>query len=46
VSTGGKDYLATADYGDARPEMRLYDPDKLLQAGRSSAAGVVAHRVL
>jgi hypothetical protein len=46
VSVGGRDYLATADYGDVRPEVRLYDPEKLLRARRSSAPGVVAHRVL
>jgi hypothetical protein len=38
--------LATADYGDIRPEIRLYDPETLLAAGRSSAPGVVAHRIL
>jgi hypothetical protein len=46
VTVGGSDYLATADYGDARPEVRLYDPEKLLKARRSSAPGVVVHRVL
>jgi hypothetical protein len=46
VSLGGRALLATADYGDIRPEVRLYDPDVLLAAGRSSAPGVVAHRVL
>ncbi len=46
VTVGGKDFLATADYGDARPEVRLYDPEALLKAKRSSAPGVVAHRVL
>jgi hypothetical protein len=46
VRLDGRDYLATADYGDVRPELRLYDPEKLLQAKRSSAPGVVAHRVL
>jgi hypothetical protein len=46
VSLGGKTYLATADYGDVHPEIRLYDPDRLLAAGRSSAPGVVVHRVL
>jgi hypothetical protein len=46
VALGGRDYLATADYGDVRPEVRLYDPGKLLQEKRSSAPGVVAHRVL
>ena len=39
VSLGGKTYLATADYGDVHPEIRLYDPDRLLAAGRSSAPG-------
>jgi hypothetical protein len=38
--------LATADHGDARPELRLYDPDKMLASIRTSAPGVVAHRVL
>ena len=46
VSLGGKTYLATADYGDVHPEIRLYDTDRLLAAGRSSAPGVVVHRVL
>ena len=46
VTVGGNDYLATADYGDARPEVRLYDPEKLLNAKRSSTPGVVAHRIL
>jgi hypothetical protein len=46
VSLNGRDYLATADYGDARPEVRLYDPEALVKAKRSSAPGVVAHRVL
>jgi hypothetical protein len=46
VTLGGKAYLATADYGDARPEVRLYDPGRLLAGRRSSAPGVVAHRVL
>jgi hypothetical protein len=45
VTLEGKDYLATADYGDIRPEVRLYDPEKLLSAGRSSSPGVVTHRV-
>jgi hypothetical protein len=46
VTVGGREYLATADYGDVRPELRLYDAEKLLKAKRSSAPGVVAHRVL
>ncbi len=46
VTLDGKPYLATADYGDARPEVRLYDPEKMLARKRTSAPGVVAHRVL
>jgi hypothetical protein len=45
VTVAGQDYLATADYGDVGPELRLYDPDKLLAAKRSNAPGVVVHRV-
>ena len=46
VSLHGKDFLATADYGDVRPEVRLYDPEKLLAARRTSASGVIAYRFL
>jgi hypothetical protein len=46
VTVGTQDYLATSDYGDVRPEVRLYDVEKLLKAKRSSAPGVVAHRIL
>jgi len=46
VTVGGRVLLASADYGDVHPEIRLYDPESLLAAGRSSAPGVVAHRVL
>lgn len=46
VRVGGRAYLATADYGDVRPEVRLYDVGKLLEAKRTSAPGVVAHRFL
>jgi hypothetical protein len=46
VTLGDKRFLATADYGDARPEVRLYDVEKLLSAKRSSAPGVVVHRFL
>jgi hypothetical protein len=46
VAVGGRPLLATADYGDIRPEIRLYDPAALLAAGRSSAPGVVTHRIL
>jgi hypothetical protein len=46
VTIGGRVLLTTADYGDIRPEIRLYDPAALLAAGRSSAPGVVVHRIL
>jgi len=46
VSLDGKDFLATADYGDIRPEIRLYDPEKLLAARRTSAPGVIVSRFL
>jgi hypothetical protein len=46
VTLGGKAYLATADYGAARPEVRLYDPERMLAARRTSAPGVVAHSFL
>jgi hypothetical protein len=46
VAVDGRALLATADYGDVRPEIRLYDPVALIAAGRTSAPGVVVHRVL
>ena len=46
VEVGGRILLATADYGDLRPELRLYDPEAMLKAGRTSAPGVLVHRVL
>jgi hypothetical protein len=38
--------LATADYGDVRPELRLCDPKALVESKRTSAPGVVVYRVL
>ena len=40
VTVKGHRLLATADYGDVRPAVRLYDPRLLVEAKRSSAAGV------
>jgi hypothetical protein len=45
VTVQGRLLLATADYGDARPEIRTYDPEPMLKARRTSAPGVVVHRV-
>jgi len=44
VAVNGKTLIATADYGDIRPEIRLYDPELLLKAHRSSAPGVLVNR--
>jgi len=46
VTLSGRTLIATADYGDVHPEIRLYDPELLLKAHRSSAPGVVVHSVL
>jgi hypothetical protein len=46
VTLKGRVLLATADYGDVRPELRLCDPGVMLAARRTSAPGVVVHRVL
>lgn len=45
VKVGKKTLLATADYGDKTPHIRLYDPAKLLKAKRSSAEGVLVHKI-
>jgi hypothetical protein len=45
VTLKGRRLLATADYGDVRPEVRLYDPERLAAAGRSSAPGVCVARI-
>ena len=46
VRVGERTLLATADYGETRPELRLLDPARLLAEHRTSAPGVVVHRVL
>ena len=40
VTVQGRRLLATADYGDVRPAVRLYDPRRLVEARRSTAPGV------
>jgi hypothetical protein len=45
VTLGGRTFLATSDYGTISPEIRLYDPEALLAAKRSRAAGVIVHRI-
>ncbi len=44
VTLGGRMFLATSDYGNVRPEVRLYDPDTLIAAKHSSSPGVIIHR--
>jgi hypothetical protein len=46
VEWKGQSLLATADYGDVHPEIRLYNPEKLVAHKRSSAPGVVDQRFL
>ena len=46
VTLSGRTFLASADYGDVRPEIRLYDVPAMLSARRTSAPGVTVHRVL
>ncbi len=46
VTLSGRALIATADYGDVHPEIRLYDPELLFKARRSSAPGVEVSRVL
>lgn len=45
VAVDGRILLATADYnGGSRSEVRLYDPNRLLEAKKSSSPGVLLHR--
>ena len=41
VRVGEKWFVATADYGDQKNEVRLYDPEKLRTAPRTSEPGVL-----
>lgn len=45
VTVGKRRLLATADYGTESPEIRLYDPERLLQAKSTSDPGVIVHRI-
>jgi len=44
VRYNDKWYVATADYGDKRNEVRLYDPEKLRTARKTSEPGVVVKK--
>jgi hypothetical protein len=44
VQYGGKWYVATADYGPVRNEVRLYDPVQLAMAKKTSAPGVLVKK--
>ncbi len=39
-----QDYVATADYGPVRNEVRLYDPQRLAQAKKTSEPGVLVKK--
>ncbi|RIV23861.1 hypothetical protein DYU11_12920 [Fibrisoma montanum] len=44
VRYNDKWYVATADYGDKRNEVRFYDPEKLRTARKTSEPGVVVNK--
>jgi hypothetical protein len=44
VRLGDAWYLATADYGDRQNEVRLYDPERLKTASRTSDEGVLVDK--
>jgi hypothetical protein len=44
VRYGGKWYVATADYGPVRNEVRLYDPERLARAKKTSEPGVLVKK--
>ncbi len=44
VQYAGKWYVATADYGPVRNEVRLYDPGKLAKAKKTSEPGVLVKK--
>jgi hypothetical protein len=44
VTMGGHAYVATSDYGPEGNEVRLLDPERLMEASRTSAEGVVLAR--
>jgi hypothetical protein len=44
VRYGTKWYVATADYGPVRNEVRLYDPEKLARAKKTSEPGVLVKK--
>ena len=46
VTLGHKVYLATADYGDVHPEIRLYDPETMLNYKRTSVPGATVFQIL
>lgn len=44
IQLGNKWYVATADYGDKGNEVRLYDPERLAKAKKTSEPGVVVKK--
>jgi len=46
VSIDERVLLATSDYGDVRPSVRIYDVARMLEHGRTSKPGVITHTFL
>ncbi len=44
IQLGNKWYVATADYGDKGNEVRLYDPERLAKAKKTSEPGVLVKK--
>lgn len=44
VRLGSKWFLASSDYGDQGNQVRLYDPQRLAKAAKTSEPGVLAHK--
>jgi hypothetical protein len=46
VKLGGRDLIATADYGDIDTHVRLHDMERLMQSDRTSAGGVMVANIV
>ncbi len=45
VEVGGRTLVATADYGNKTPSLRLYDPELMLKFGKTTAKGVLVAKM-
>ena len=46
INFGGRDLVATADYGDVNTHIRLYDTGALMQSDRTTAPGVMVANII